>query len=747
MRSLFQTAARVPAGWWIVILTLPAVAPLMRAGFFESHDGHIHLYRLAALDRAVRAGVLYPRWFPEFAFGYGHPVLNFYGPLSYYLGLPFTLLRADATLALQLVFATGLIASALSMYLFAHLHLNRGPALVAAVVYAYLPYHLVDLYVRGALAEFLAFVWFPLVLWAFHRLVENRDQRGFHRVGLTSLLLAALLVTHSLSAFIFAPVLAIYVIILLVRERDRQATGRVASAFALTLAISAFYWLPVLAESQYVGLGHGASQGYQDHLLPLTELFSLSPTYPYPTEPGVPPTFPLGWVQVAIIIAAAVLLPFCLRRRRWVVLFFLALALCSAFMLTAASLPVWGALEPGLAFLQYPWRFQALAVLATAFLAGALVQGVARSSRRGSVALGAALILAIGVGALWRLPATPAAPDLSVEAMWRIDRDHGQVGATWTGEYLPIWVTEQRWAISHSAPEPERGKASLPAGQVRLIGVGHSRYALTLDAPQGATLALHQFYYPGWQAVGEGPGILRGGNPPYDARPQGNLGLATFDLPPSTGPVTLRLGLTPAQLWGTLLSFIASLAVGVALIAQYPLSRARAAVGPLLLTVCYLLLAAVLLASLVLPNGYLRATNPVNANLEDSVELLAFSTGETTYRPGDTVDVTLYWLALRDLDQDYKTFVHLTDATVAQQPAQHDGDPGGGFTPTTRWLPGELVPDTHHLPLPSDLAPGRYLLWAGMYEHETLRNLSVVSAEAPAADNRVLLGEIEVESP
>jgi hypothetical protein len=109
--------------------------------------------------------------------------------------------------------------------------------------------------------------------------------------------------------------------------------------------------------------------------------------------------------------------------------------------------------------------------------------------------------------------------------------------------------------------------------------------------------------------------------------------------------------------------------------------------------------------------------------------------------------VTLYWRALRTLDQDYKAFVHLTDAEVTQQPAQHDGDPGSGFTPTTRWLPGEIVPDIHHLRLPADLEPGRYRLWAGMYEHETVRNLTVLSSDTPAADGRVMLGDIEVASP
>jgi hypothetical protein len=721
-------------------LTLPALVPLARPGFFLADDGAFHVYRLAALDRAVRAGVLYPRWFPELAFGYGHPVLNFYGPLSYYWGLPFTLLGADSALALQLVLASGLVASALGMYLFARLHLDRGPALVAAVVYAYLPYHLVDLYVRGAVAELMAFVWFPLVLWAFHRLIEGWDRTPFYRLGLATLLLAALVVTHSLSALIFSPVLAGYVLILLVRVGNRRVTARVIAALALAVAVSAFYWLPVLTESRYVGLGHGISQGYRDHLLSWPALFAWDPAYPYPTDSGAARVFPLGLIQV-LLLAASLAVAFQPRPQRWVILLFFVVALVSGFMLTVTSLPVWRILERGLAFLQYPWRFQALLALATAFLAGAVVQSLTSASSWGRLALGTFIVAVTGVWALGRLTIVPAWPDLSVEAMWQMDQDHGQVGTTWTGEYLPIWVKEQRWALSHPAAQPEPGGRVLDAGEVRLTGAGHTRYSLDYEAEQGTVVILHQFYYPGWRAVSHD------GSGSDDGRPEGVLGLAAFDVPSGRGAFSVGLAHTSAQRWGTLLSLLASLALGVVLAVRSLTSDSVSRMGPLLVAAGYFLLAAVLLASLFWPNGALRATQQVNANLEDTVELLAFSAGERDYRPGDTVDITLYWRALRSLDEEYKTFVHLTDTGVTRQPAQHDGDPGAGFSPTTRWLAGELVPDTHHLVLPSDLASGSYLLWAGMYEYETIRNLGIVSAEAPASGSRVLLGEIQVVAP
>ena len=125
--NLARWLGRVPAGWWVAIAIVPALVPLVHGGFFESADGRLHLDRLAALDQAVRAGVLLPRWFPDLAFGYGHPVLNFYGPLSYYLALPFTLLGVSPIVALKLVFAAAVAGSGLGMLLLARQHSNAAP--------------------------------------------------------------------------------------------------------------------------------------------------------------------------------------------------------------------------------------------------------------------------------------------------------------------------------------------------------------------------------------------------------------------------------------------------------------------------------------------------------------------------------------------------------------------------------------------------------------------------------------------
>ena len=82
--------------------------------------------------------------------------------------------------------------------------------------------------------------------------------------------------------------------------------------------------------------------------------------------------------------------------------------------------------------------------------------------------------------------------------------------------------------------------------------------------------------------------------------------------------------------------------------------------------------------------------------------------------PGDTMQVSLIWEALRPLDTVYHSFVHLQTpegATVAQS----DRQPGGVHYPTTLWRPGERLRDDHLLQIPADALQGIYRIVVGMY--------------------------------
>ncbi|MDT8307485.1 MAG: hypothetical protein RRC07_16250, partial [Anaerolineae bacterium] len=144
---------------------------LSRPGLPRFTDAELHVYRLAELARLVGAGELYPRWAPNFYFGYGYPIFNYYAPLSYYAGLPVALLPWwDAVAAVRAVFITATIMGALAIYAFTRTHWGGAAGQVAAAAFIFAPYVLyVDPHARGDLAEALALGLFPVALWAVDR--------------------------------------------------------------------------------------------------------------------------------------------------------------------------------------------------------------------------------------------------------------------------------------------------------------------------------------------------------------------------------------------------------------------------------------------------------------------------------------------------------------------------------------------------------------------------------------------------
>lgn len=744
--------------WWTVadgrlialLLALPALWPLLRPGFFISDDGLFHIYRTAALADAWRHGVLYPRLFPEFGFGYGQAVLNFYAPLTYVPAALLALLGINPATAVELTLALGFVLAALAMYGLARALWGPAGGVLAAVAYTYFPYHLADAYLRGAIPEHFAFIFPPLILWATANVF--RAERPRPPALWAALAWAGLIFTHNLTALLMAPTWALFALALAGwTRRPRRLIAALGSPL-LAAGLSAPLWLPFLAESRWVGIALGPSDGYQRHLAPLDLLIQWQPLYRYRVQHGGAADHPLSWLTAALLLLVVALCAWRLLRRTraphmhlaapllsgegpgmrsLVLIFALALTAASAFMMTAPARPIWQPLAPILAHLQYPWRFLTLAAVGFAMSVAALPALVGNvGGRRSAPAIGGALLIAaLLLQPLLTIPAPPlpfpAADAWSPDRMWREDAAMGQVGATWTGEFLPLTVQEQRWALGRGAERAADGPALAPRPQVRLMRQGYDQVELEIATAVPLTVRLHQFHLPAWRALLNGD--------PLPTYPSGELGLVSADVSEPGGRLAFSFGPTGAWL------LAAALACLTALIWAALAWRGRPAARRLRATAALLLAVAVLLMGNRLGIGRQSWTpRPVGAAVGDVALLLGYDAAPA--RGADALDVTLYWFALRDVGDNYKTFVHFLgpDGGVL---AQHDGDPGGGYTPTSRWRSGELIADRHRVPLPAGLPPGAYGLKAGMYRPEPLRNLPV---EPPTTDSRVDLGNVDI---
>src|SRR5260221_8591212 len=227
------------------ILCLWALKPLLVSGFFPIHDDE-QIARLYELHKVLLDGQIPPRWVPDLGFGYGFPLYNFYPPLFYYVGEIFHLLTFSFITSTKIALGVSFVLSAVFMFLWVKDRFGRLAGIFAAIVYVYAPYHAVDIYVRGAFAEFFSFIWIPAVLWSFDRISRKQS---FGNILLSGIFLTFVVLSHNLVAMQVIPFFVIYIGVLLFQQRKKflYLLRTYCISGGISLGLSAYFWFPALA--------------------------------------------------------------------------------------------------------------------------------------------------------------------------------------------------------------------------------------------------------------------------------------------------------------------------------------------------------------------------------------------------------------------------------------------------------------------------------------------------------------------
>ena len=387
----------------LFLLTIFAFAPLTYPGFFQSHSGFLPIYNLYDLE--IHLGDF--SWTPTV--GRGYDFLRGEGVLPYYVAELFRWLGASGAEAIRWSYGLSFVLSAWAMYGWAKRLWGGRAALIAAVVYTYLPYHLAVVYVQGALAEAWTFVGFPLVFWALHNLVlgakrsqppsrgrptqeqslltqhprlrrpRGRGLGAFKQAATLALLCVALLLTHVGLTLCLVLLAVAWVLV----RRPGRASERKARwpllALAAGLVLGFLALVPTIVK-------HGFSlvlpvDFYQHFVYPF-QLFSAAWGYGASVE-GWQDTMPLqlGLVPVGLTIVSVILIarspisnlqsPSSIRLRRTLLFWQLATLVLVALTLSLTAL-LWRI--SGLSnLLSYPWQLLSLIGLTTSLLAGSIV--------------------------------------------------------------------------------------------------------------------------------------------------------------------------------------------------------------------------------------------------------------------------------------------------------------------------------------------------------------------------------------
>ncbi len=140
---------------------------------------------------------------------------------------------------------------------------------------------------------------------------------------------------------------------------------------------------------------------------------------------------------------------------------------------------------------------------------------------------------------------------------------------------------------------------------------------------------------------------------------------------------------------------------------------------------------------------------PLHVIFGESIELKGYTLRPDTLVGGDILQLTLYWQALKPIDERYKVFVHLIDEEK-HIVAQSDSEPVGGSLPTSSWEPGQPVDDNRGLEVPVGTLPGRYHLRVGLYAIEDGQRLPITKRVGSASGiqgDALELTDVWVASP
>lgn len=414
--------------------------PLLAPGLPNTADGMLHLYRSALWRWAWSDGVLLPRWQTILYQGYGYPVLSFNPPLLYAATALLSLLTASILTAFKAVILLACLSYALSMYLWAQDGVGKEGALVAAVAYTFATWRFRELFYQGNYQQFLAWSLYPWVLFFFHRLAWRPSRAYFLAATLS---LAAVMLSHTISAMLFLPFVAAYAAVLAAYYRER-AWMRLMGAALVAALLVAFFWLPALAETRYTQV-HALTQGFYDvaaHVLRPQEILADSPVLDLGAiNPAMPYNYGRMLLLLAVIGALAVISPGPGGSRRLHLVVAACGLLAVTFMFLPQSLPVWRSV-PFLNLAEFPARYYGVGFICAALLAGGAMLWLQSRPRLLLASMAAAIVGLILAVAVYQFPRAFLAPDVTERGFLVYEKDSEALGTTSADEFLSVWVTQ-----------------------------------------------------------------------------------------------------------------------------------------------------------------------------------------------------------------------------------------------------------------------------------------------------------------
>ncbi len=530
----------------LFLLLLPVLAPLFNKGYFPIHDD-LQVVRQLEMENCFKDLQIPCRWVNDLGYGYGYPLFVYYPPLPYLLGEIFRVFHFSYIDTVKIVGGLGFVGAAVAMYFLGREVWNEKGGVLASALYLYAPYRAVNFYVRAAVNEFWASVFFPVILLAIYKIIVQKNRKWI--LGL-ALGFAGLMLSHNQMLLIFIPVIVGWTVYLWLKERSLRSVISLALGSFWGLGLAGFYFIPVLLEQKYAHLetlviGYF---NYLAHFLDLSQIF-LRINWGYGSSvygSGDTMSFALGYAQWLIPLLSVLLILFFpkLRKYWFLILTLGGLGLWSLFMTHSKSTFIWMIAKP-LEFLQFPWRFLSVSIFIFSLLGGAL--GVVISKR----VLGIMLLLVIITNANYFRPRIYSAEMTDADKFtghtWYLMTTNGIF------DYLPK-------GAAFPPADPPGGNLSILNGKGTYSTVfkksNQQKYQVNLE--QSSLVQIETYYFPGWQVYVDNKRVE------LDPVADKLLGRMQVVVPEGSHEIVAKFTNTPDRLIGNMMSIVSwALVLGI----------------------------------------------------------------------------------------------------------------------------------------------------------------------------------------
>lgn len=227
---------------------LVSCIPLFFDKLIIGHDTIIQLLRLEGIKDGYLAGQFPVKVEPTFCGGYGYAFSIFYGSLFYNIPALFRLMGFSIQFSYKIYVALINIATVLiSYYSFFVMLKNKKNAVIASVLYSLSVYRFYDLYQRGAVGEYTAMTFLPLIAVGLWKIYTSSDDKNLRKMWVMPVIgFWGVIQSHVLSTEIYGAFTLLLCLIMFKKTFKKDRFIVLLKIVLISAVLNANYLLPFL---------------------------------------------------------------------------------------------------------------------------------------------------------------------------------------------------------------------------------------------------------------------------------------------------------------------------------------------------------------------------------------------------------------------------------------------------------------------------------------------------------------------